>query len=67
MPRVLPEQFFARPTLRVARRLLGKYLVRRVGKKQLVGKITEVEAYIGVDYAKHYAKYPWRFLLRVKE
>lgn len=46
---VLPEEFFSRSTLRVARELLGKYLVRRIGSGTIAGKITEVEAYIGLD------------------
>jgi len=38
----------------VAKDLLGKYLVRRSGHKKLVGKIVEVEAYIGPkDRASH--------------
>lgn len=49
LSRVLSSSFFARPTLRVARDLLGKYLVRRVGRSVLSGKITEIEAYIGQD------------------
>ncbi|MDO8558162.1 MAG: DNA-3-methyladenine glycosylase [bacterium] len=46
---VLPSSFFAKPTLRIARSLLGKYLVRRVDGTVLSGKISEVEAYIGQD------------------
>ncbi len=43
-----------RPTLIVAKDLLGKYLVRKVGHKKLVGKIVETEAYIGPeDKASH--------------
>lgn len=43
-----------KPTLEVAQKLLGKYLVRRVGKKILAGKIMETEAYIGPqDKASH--------------
>jgi len=54
MRRVLHSGFFDRPTLRVARELLGKYLVRRVGSKIVARKITEVEAYIGFrDKASH--------------
>src|SRR3989338_4345306 len=49
MMHTLPWSFFARPTLRVAHELLGKYLVRRISRKKLVGKIIEVEAYIGED------------------
>ena len=51
---MLTEKFFARPTLRVARELLGKYLVRRIGAKTIARQITEVEAYIGFrDLASH--------------
>lgn len=54
MPKVLSSEFFTRPTLRVARDLLGKYLVRRVGRKTTARMITEVEAYIGHnDKASH--------------
>lgn len=43
-----------RPTLEVARDLLGKRIVRILGRKTLVGKIVEVEAYRGsVDPASH--------------
>jgi DNA-3-methyladenine glycosylase len=35
--------------LRVASALLGKYLVRRQGRRRWVGKIVEAEAYIGED------------------
>jgi DNA-3-methyladenine glycosylase len=47
MPRVLPSSFFHRPTLTVARELLGKFLVRRIGRKTVAAMITEVEAYDG--------------------
>ena len=51
---VLTERFFNRPTLRVARELLGKYLVRRIGAKEISSQITEVEAYVGFhDGASH--------------
>lgn len=49
-----PKSFFKKPTLKVARHLLGKVLVRRLGKKKLKGVITEVEAYDGIrDKASH--------------
>lgn len=43
----LPASFYERETLVVAEELLGKYLVRQIRGKQMVGKIVEVEAYIG--------------------
>lgn len=45
----LPMSFFRRPTLVVARELLGRYLVRRIGREVLAGRIVEVEAYRGSD------------------
>jgi len=54
--RTLPATFFARDPRRVARELLGKLLVRRRGKKLLLGRIVEVEAYLGTgDAAAHAA------------
>jgi len=53
MPR-LPRRFFARPTLEVARDLLGQRLVRVWNGKRLAGIISETEAYIGEsDLACH--------------
>ncbi len=50
----LTRSFYVQPTLKVAQELLGKYLVRRIGKKKLFGKIVETEAYIGPqDKASH--------------
>ncbi|MBI4631317.1 MAG: DNA-3-methyladenine glycosylase, partial [Chloroflexi bacterium] len=43
----LPRSFFTRPTLTVARELLGQRLVKIEGGTRLSGIITEVEAYIG--------------------
>lgn len=45
----LKSSFFVRPTLSVSKELLGKYLVRRRGLKDISLMITEVEAYIGPD------------------
>lgn len=45
----LPRDFFARDTQVVARELLGKLLVRRWRGSDLIGRITEVESYVGPD------------------
>ena len=53
----LKRQFFQRPTLEVARNLIGKVLVRRVRGRNLAGKIVETEAYVGPhDLACHASK-----------
>jgi DNA-3-methyladenine glycosylase len=50
----LTRDFFQRPTLIVARELLGKIIVRRIGKLKISVMITETEAYIGEkDLASH--------------
>jgi DNA-3-methyladenine glycosylase len=51
----LPQEFFARSALVVARALIGKCLVREMpDSEQLVWPITETEAYIGAhDLACH--------------
>ena len=50
----LKRQFFERDTQTVAKDLLGKYLVRKIDKGIMVGKIIEVEAYLGPnDKASH--------------
>lgn len=43
----LPPSFFARDTVTVARELLGKILVSRVGDTVTGGRIVETEAYLG--------------------
>lgn len=50
----LPRKFYTRDVHIVAKELLGKFLVRKIGHKYLIGKIVEVEAYDGsVDKAAH--------------
>ena len=55
--RILPRIYFNRPTVTVARSLIGKYLVRVIDGCILAGKIVEVEAYVGSeDKACHASK-----------
>jgi DNA-3-methyladenine glycosylase len=50
----LSRTFYSRSTLEVASDLLGKVLVRRLGRNDLAGKIVETEAYVGPhDLACH--------------
>jgi DNA-3-methyladenine glycosylase len=54
---ILPRTYFNRPTLTVARSLIGKYLVRVIDGRTVAGKIVEVEAYVGPeDKACHASK-----------
>lgn len=56
-PRILPQSYFSRSTLLVARSLIGKYLVRKNGTTTIAGRIIEVEAYVGSqDKACHASK-----------
>ena len=52
----LPISFYNRPTLTVARELLGARLVRILDGVKLVGLITETEAYIGEEDLACHAK-----------
>jgi DNA-3-methyladenine glycosylase len=53
----LPRSFCSRSTLTVARELLGMHLVRRIGRRKLIARIVETEAYQGPqDLAAHSAR-----------
>lgn len=55
----LPRSFYDRKARTVARDLLGKLLVHRVDGEARVGRIVEVEAYLGPgDMAAHTARGP---------
>ncbi len=54
----LTREFFERGTQTVAKELLGKYLVRTGGVEPMIGKVIEVEAYLGAtDKACHAYSY----------
>ena len=42
---ILPREFYSKDTVDVARNLLGKKIIRKIGTHQLSGIITETEAY----------------------
>jgi DNA-3-methyladenine glycosylase len=55
--RKLRRPFYERPTVEVARDLLGAMLVHRAGGETRIGRIVEVEAYLGAhDLAAHSSK-----------
>lgn len=52
--RKIKKNFYNRNTIKVAQEILGKFLVRKIGKKIIAGKIVETEAYVGPsDLASH--------------
>lgn len=48
-PSPLPRDFFDRPTLKVAKGLLGKFLLRETQTGVIHTRIVDVEAYVGPD------------------
>ena len=46
---LVPRSFFEQDAKSVARSILGKLIVRTLDGEPLVGRITEVEAYLGLD------------------
>ena len=42
---ILPREFYSKDTVDVARNLIGKKIIRKIGTHQLSGTITETEAY----------------------
>ena len=54
--KLLQRDFFNRDPRAVSRDLLGKLIMRRDGRKEIAGRIVEVEAYLGAgDLAAHAA------------
>ncbi len=51
--KMLKQEFYVQPTLKVAQQLVGKILYRKVNGKVLSGKIVETEAYLKNDPACH--------------
>jgi DNA-3-methyladenine glycosylase len=52
---IIQQDFFTRPTLAVARALLGQRLVREIEGQRLSGLIIETEAYVGPDDSASHA------------
>ena len=54
MRKILTQDFFNRDTSKIARELLGKFLVRKYRGRKIASKILETEAYDGFhDLASH--------------
>lgn len=45
----IEREFFARDTKQVAKDLLGKYLIRKTEKGEMIARIIETEAYVGPE------------------
>ena len=45
----LKSNFYQQNTFKLAKALLGQFIIRKIGKKILIGKIVETEAYYGLD------------------
>ena len=57
MRKIISQKFFTRNGLVVARDLIGKYLIRKIGTKIYAHQIIEVEVYDGpYDMASHASK-----------
>src|SRR6185312_909373 len=53
--KLVAREFFNRDPREVCPELLGKIIVRREGRKNVAGRIVEVEAYLGADDAAAHA------------
>lgn len=54
MRKILDKKFFNKSAIKIAEELLGKFLVRRIGRKEIRAMIIETEAYDGFeDKASH--------------
>lgn len=56
MKKRLARQFYTQPTLKIAKEILGNFLIHKIGNKKLVGRIVETEAYIGPDDLASHAR-----------
>jgi DNA-3-methyladenine glycosylase len=52
---ILPRSFYARSPKVVARKLIGKVLIRDLDGERLIGRIIEAEAYLGMSDPASYA------------
>ena len=61
--KALPRKFYMRNTIPVAKDLLGKTLVRRIGKQTLVGIITETQ---GINVSVRWIQPFWQADKRIE-